>query len=195
MATLYSCGVITSNYLPEIADVKNQKCRLLYIEMNSASSEEIQSSGKQWSQALISEMEFMIYKGYLHYKELNKDGAEFLTPENYTEELAGLFDEKSEFINSFIDRVFISDPSSSIKYKLKNGLIQYVKNNHPDISYLRDFTDHSLNKEIFEKLTLKYPRLEKIRITFKGEKMFAIKGLRIAPEFRSLAIEIFDFEA
>jgi hypothetical protein len=161
--------------------------------MNSAAPEEIQAAGKTWSENLVSEMDSLIFNGLDEYRKLNLEGAEFKTPEDYADDLSYLFDEKSELINSFVSEVFVSDPTSYIRDKLKGGLIQYVKNNHPDIQYLKDFTEQSLNKEILEKLTLRYPGVERIRITWKGNKIPIIKGLRVVEKFNSLS-NVFDFE-
>jgi len=190
-AKIYGCGLVTSNYCPNIADVKNQIARLMYIEMNTAREEDINTSGLPWSDAIksTSEIEGVIYEGLKYFRKLNPTGAAFKMPETYMQTLEELFDEKSNHINEFIRDVFEYDEKSFIKDNLTKAFTQFCEYSYfteDDRDVPRDYYDNKISKDIFEKLYLKYPNICKDRKNVNGTRHRVIKGLKIKESNGSL---------
>ena len=181
-ARVYCCGVITSNYAPQIDDVKNQISRLLYIEMNPTSDEEINRSGKAWSLALQTEFDAMIYEGYQYYKKFNPTGSSFKMPTDYRDTLEELFDEKSKLMGKFIEEVFVYDENGFIGQKLLEAFLVYVKANRTDKTDNQlppEYKDNKVGKELYEKLLVKFPHILKKKKMINGKQHKGITGLSI----------------
>lgn len=192
---VYCCGVITSNYSPLIDDVKNQISRLIYIEMNPPTDEEINQSGKEWAIALQHEFEGIIYEGLKYFKNLNPSGASYRMPEDYRDILLDLFDEKSRHMSSFIEEVFVEDPEGEIRTgNLIDAFISFVKTKYfdpNDLSVPTEYRDSRISKEVFEKLLIRFPKIKKDRKRLGLTQFRIIRGLSISQEHCSL-IEHFD---
>jgi hypothetical protein len=196
-AKIYACGVITSNHSPLIDNVKNQISRILLIEMNPPSEDEINYQGASWAQALITEFKAFIYKGFKLFKELNPSGAGFRMPPCYADAISDLFDDKAERIKEYIDNVFYFDQGSTIRRRLGVNFREYVKVNYEanlkggDIP--NNYFDKKIDKEIFERLLIKFPDIKKSETTRNGKNIKIFKGLAISHEHNAISMD-FDLD-
>lgn len=180
----HAIGVITSNYAPNISDVTNQKSRLIYVEVDPPPAELINKEGSNWAKGLQEEFNRMIYSGLQYYRELNPAGSSFKLPPSHDEFLETQFDEKSIYLQNFIEEVFEYNESSSIRCRLRDGFIKYVEEktteeNLTHFSITNEYRDNTVSKEIFEKLLKKFPNICHSSKNLEEKRIRIIKGLSI----------------
>lgn len=186
-ARLYACAVVTSNEKPLLEDVKNQTTRLLYVEVDSASDEEINASGVNWGQALQTEIQAMIYDGIKFYKHFNPDGGSYRMPQEYEAVLSDLHDDETIHIQEFVEKCFIEKSDGMLIDRLGDAFREYVTTNYFSNQTLpKEYLNNQISRKIFEKLKIRFPEIKKERKKIQGEVFRLLIGLDISKKFQGL---------
>lgn len=187
-ARLFVCALITSNDKPFIEDVTNQTARLIYVEINKASEDDINAAGLNWAQQLKDETSKMIYDGLRYFEKYNPDGSSYRLPEQYKQEtLSQLHDDETIHIDEFISVVFEESEEGKLVNKLGDAFREYVTINYfKDTPLPKTYHDNQIQRKIFEKLKDRYPKIYLRLEQNSGVRQRYIFGLNISKRHRGL---------
>lgn len=182
---LYACALVTSNEKPFLEDVKNQTTRLLYVEVDSASDQEINDSGVTWGKTLAEELHALIYSGISLYKKYNPDGGSYRMPASHNEAIEALFDDEAQMIDEFVHTAFEACDESNLKDQLHLAFQDWIeKNFFADRPVPQKFRDNQIARKIKEKLKIKFPDFLTSKKRLKnGTRPNILIGIKVSKKF------------